>query len=454
MGNNMTVNWSEQLKHSFDLYETNSQHNVLGNIDIYQYIPDKKVKIFSKVAYVPDKEYFLQKTKFKHPNLLRALALEKCSGSCSGDKDLYKVYYDYPGIQTLEEIINKKQSTKKITEQTIWKIIFQVVDCAEYLQSHFKTIGNINPKSIYSLKDGIKIFEVNHIFNIESSYEQALKNQIAILSPEQIDQLRRDILIPSVNGFKSDVYAFGIVLLCLTTMSNYTKFYTPNQELDKNQIFQNIQQIKMQYSELLCGLIQKMLLENPSERQSWIDIKRFIDPFKILEEKDQPFYSDLKLCPQVINKINNPTVESVQLNTQTSQKQVPIVVVSPNTTPRITQSFQQLTVVPAPTINQIYAPSNTTYPNQPIQQSLEFKNTSSRQATIISPPLNQPSQRGGASRNDAQQPPFPQNQKSFQKLPMPPQSVPSQSRPPQSMAPNSTQANTLYNPYSARPIQG
>ncbi|CAD8145953.1 unnamed protein product [Paramecium octaurelia] len=447
MGNNMTVNWSEQLKHSFDLYETNSKHNVLGNIDIYQYIPDNKVKIFSKFAYVPDKEYFLQKTKFKHPNLLRALALEKSSGSCSGDKDLYKVYYDYPGICTLDEVIIEKQRTKKFNEQAIWKIIFQVVDCAEYLQSHFKTIGNINPKSIYVLNDGIKIFEVNHIFNIESSYEQALKNQIAILSPEQIEQLQRDILIPSVNGFKSDVYAFGIVLLCLTTLSNYTKFYTPNQELDKNQIFQSMQQIKMQYSELLSGLIQKMLLENPSERQSWIDIKRFIDPFKILEEKDQPFYSDLKLCPQVINKINNPSVEPCQQNVQTTQKQVPILI-SPNITPRVTQSCQQLTVVPAPTISQIYAPSNTTYRNQPIQQSQEFNNPSKRQATVTNNPINQLSQRGGAPRNETQIASLPQNQKSFSTLKMPPQS-----RPPQSMAPNSTLANTLYNPLSARPIQ-
>ncbi|CAD8145063.1 unnamed protein product [Paramecium pentaurelia] len=461
MGNNMTVNWSEQLKHSFDLYETNSKHNVLGNIDIYQYIPDNKVKIFSKIAYVPDKEYFLQKTKFKHPNLLRALAIEKCSGSCSGDKDLYKVYYDYPGICTFEQIISEKN--KKFTESAIWNIIFQVVDCAEYLQSHYKTIGNINPKSIYVLNDGLKIFEVNHIFNVESSYEQALKNQIAILSPEQIEQLQRDIPIPSVNGFKSDVYAFGIVLLCLTTLNNYTKFYTPNQELDKNQIYLNLQQIKMQYSELLYGLIQKMLLENPQERQSWIDIKRFIDPFKILEEKDQPFYSDLKLCPQVINKVNSPSIETVKLNTQTSQKQVPIVL-SPNTTPRVLQSCQQLTIAPTQTIQQIYAPTNISHRNQQVQQSLEFQQPQINSTTTFAKQIsNLPSQRGGSIRDLTYKTPcFPQNsksqQQSFQALTIPPQSMPPQSMPPnsilpQSMHPNSTQGNTFYNPLSARAIQ-
>ncbi|CAD8076314.1 unnamed protein product [Paramecium sonneborni] len=456
MGNNMTVNWSEQLKHSFELYETNSKHNVLGNIDIYQYIPDIKVKIFSKMTYVPDKEYFLQKTKLKHPNLLRALALEKSSGTCSGDKDFYKVYYDYPGICTLEQIIREK--SKKFTESAIWNIIFQVVDCAEYMQSHYKTIGNINPQSIYALNDGVKLFEVNNIFNIESSYEQALKNQIAILSPEQIEQLQRNIPIPSVNGFKSDVFAFGIVLLCLTTLSSFTKFYTSDQELNKNQIYQALQQTKAQYSELLFGLLQKMLLENPSERQSWIDIKSFIDPFKILEEQNQPFYSNLKLCPQITKKVNNSVIESVQQNTQTSQNQVPIII-SPNTTPRIIQTCQQQAVIPTPTISQTYVPSSTiNFRNQSIQQiqqSSDFSLISRVTPYFGNTNSNQNPHQGVIKLNEiSKAPSVIQNYKSQNTLPthsIPPQSAAPQSMPPQSMAPNSTFANTFYNPQSARP---
>ncbi|CAD8160350.1 unnamed protein product [Paramecium pentaurelia] len=444
MGNNMTVIWSEQLKHSFHLYETNLKHNVLGNIDIYQYIPDNKVKIFSKTAYVPDKEYFIQKTKFKHPNLLRALALEKCSGSCSSDQDLYKVYYDYPGICTLEQIINEK--IKKFSESAIWNIIFQVVDCAEYLQSHYKTIGNINPNSIYVLNDGIKILEVNHIFQIESSYEQALKYSIAILSPEQIEQLQRDIPIPSVNGFKSDVFAFGIVLLCLTTLSRYVKFYTQNQELDKNQIYQSLQQTKNQYSELLYGLIQKMLVENPSERQSWIDIKRFIDPFKILEENDQPFYSDLKLCPQ-IKQPNIHASEQIKLNNQISQTQVPIVI-SPNKTTKIIQSSQQLQTVPIPiqnpnpnpTITQIYAPSSFSFQNQSMQQSIDFKLLPNKTANFAINNSNQPI--GNASMNETQQVPFSLKNQNSQ-----------QTTPPQSQTPYSTVKYPFYQSQSEKPSQ-
>ncbi|CAK81873.1 unnamed protein product (macronuclear) [Paramecium tetraurelia] len=431
----MTVNWSEQLKHSFDLYETNSKHAVLGNIDIYQYIPDKKVKIFSKLTYVPDKEYFLQKTKFKHPSLLRALALEKCSGTCSGDQALYKVYYDYPGICTLEQIIDKKAN--KFSEQAIWDIIFQFVDCAEYLQSHFKTIGNINPNTIYALDDGIKIFEVNHIFQIDSSYDQALKNSTAILSPEQIEQLQRGIPFPSVNGFKSDVYAFGIVLLCLTTLSRYTKFYTPNQELDKNQIYLSLQQTKCKYSELLNGLIQKMLLDNPSERQSWIDIKSFINPFKSLEENAQPFYSDIKLCPQ-ITKQNIPTIESVKPKDQSSQMQGPLVI-SPNTTPRVMQSCQQLKMVLNPPISQTYVSQSISQQNQSMQLNADSQLHSQNTPTFAITNSNQPIQNIINKRQRVSS--TLQNYNS------------QQTSPPQSVAPNSTSAYPFYQPNSARPQQ-
>ncbi|CAK77708.1 unnamed protein product (macronuclear) [Paramecium tetraurelia] len=309
MGNSMVVDWNEQLKHQFTK-EKCIEHNLLGPIEIYTYITDDQVKIFSKTLQLSDQQYFIEKTKLNHPNLFRALFIEKCSNFCSRGQDIYRVYYDYPGEETLETVMKKKQNPFK--ESAIWSIIFQVVDCAEYLQNKFKSISNISLNRLYPQERNLKILEVNHLFNILSSYDQALQNCISILSPEQIDQLERNVRFPQINNFKSDVYAFGIVLLCLTTKSEFKQFYNQFNQLDKNNIFQSLQTIKNNYSELLHGLIQKMLINDPEERQSWIDLKKFLDPYKVLQEQEQPFYLNVKLCPKIIPQV--PIVQSPQKN--------------------------------------------------------------------------------------------------------------------------------------------
>ncbi|CAD8158657.1 unnamed protein product [Paramecium octaurelia] len=332
MGNSMVVDWNEQLKHQFTK-EKCIEHNLLGPIEIYTYIPDDQVKIFSKTLQLSDQQYFIEKTKLNHPNLFRALFIEKCSNICSRDQDRYRVYYDYPGEETLETVMKKKQNPFK--ESTIWDIIFQVVDCAEYLQNQFKSISNISLNTLYPQAKNLKILEVNHLFNILSSYDQALWKCISILSPEQIDQLERNVRFPQINNFKSDVYAFGIVLLCLTTKSDFTSFYNQFNQIEKNNIFQSLQTMKNNYSELLYGLIEKMLINDPEERQSWIDLKKFLDPYKALQEQEQPFYLDVKLCPKITPQV--PIVQSpqkYQLN--------PFI---PNQ-PLIAQSNQQVSWIP------------------------------------------------------------------------------------------------------------
>ncbi|CAD8153087.1 unnamed protein product [Paramecium pentaurelia] len=309
MGNSMVVDWNDQLKNQF-IKDKCIEHDLLGSIEIYTYIPDDQVKIFSKTLQLMDQQYFIEKTKLNHPNLFRALFIEKCSNFCSRDQDRYRIYYDYPGEETLETLMKKKQ--KPFYESAIWSIIFQVVDCAEYLQNQFKSISNISLNTLYPKEKNLKILEVNHLFNIISSYDQALQNCISILSPEQIDQLERNVRFPQINNFKSDVYAFGIVLLCLTTKSDFKSFYNQFNQLEKNNIFQSLQTIKINYSELLQGLIQKMLIDDPEERQSWIDLKKFLDPYKLLQEQEQPFYLDVKLCPQITPQV--PLVQSPQKN--------------------------------------------------------------------------------------------------------------------------------------------
>ncbi|CAD8058624.1 unnamed protein product [Paramecium primaurelia] len=309
MGNNMVVDWNDQLKNQF-IKDKCIEHDLLGSIEIYTYIPDEQVKIFSKTLQLMDQQYFIEKTKLNHPNLFRALFIEKCSNFCSRDQDRYRIYYDYPGEETLETLMKKKQ--KPFQESALWSIIFQVVDCAEYLQNQFKSISNISLNTLYPQEKNLKILEVNHLFNIISSYDKALQNCISILSPEQIDQLERNVRFPQINNFKSDVYAFGIVLLCLTTKSDFKSFYNQFNQLEKNNIFQSLQTIKINYSELLQGLIQKMLIDDPEERQSWIDLKKFLDPYKLLQEQEQPFYLDVKLCPQITPQV--PLVQSPQKN--------------------------------------------------------------------------------------------------------------------------------------------
>ena len=93
---------------------------------------------------------------------------------------------------TLQELINKyKAQEKKISEDLIWRIFYQLVQALDYLQKEEVVHRNINPSNIYfkeTQRKNIKLggFCFAKKIENEDTLASTVLPQTTYLSPEQI----------------------------------------------------------------------------------------------------------------------------------------------------------------------------------------------------------------------------------------------------------------------------
>ena len=176
-----------------------------------------------------------------------------------------------------------KNIKKPISEEEIWKLLYQCISGLAYIHKNHIVHRNIKPSNIYltdkkaikignfalSVNKKMKIIDSQNLMKITiESRDMLMKEQKSYMSPEIFNQQHY--------SYKVDVYSMGSIFyeMCFFSILGEQKML-PNGEIINDKQNENV------YSQVLVNLINKMIEEDQFKRPSSFQIlemikKRFI----------------------------------------------------------------------------------------------------------------------------------------------------------------------------------
>jgi hypothetical protein len=89
----------------------------------------------------------------------------------------------------------------------------------------------------------------------------------------------------NIDVFKSDVFSMGMVVLECGLLEYQDECYNDFEDLDFERLNRNCHRLRSLYSEEICKVLMAMLQRNPLERESWMELERYV---KVLnDDNDQ-----------------------------------------------------------------------------------------------------------------------------------------------------------------------
>lgn len=179
---------------------------------------------------------------------------------------------------TMDNLATIKRSQKQaFTEREIWYFMKTVVGAMCYMSLNKVALGSMN-LSMFGLGEGRFVrLEVLHLLpNNEHTRSRDLDNYY---SPEMIKRLANEKSDEEFDFCKSEVFAFGLVLLELATCPlNKPKFHSPQlHELLWSQINKRVCKVEEERSAKLVEAIGMMLREDLRTRPNWNHLKVWLN---------------------------------------------------------------------------------------------------------------------------------------------------------------------------------
>jgi len=152
-----------------------------------------------------------------HPNIIRFEGYEKSTNS------QYLTYFENFDHPLKQEIQMRATSNTRFTEKEIISLLRNISSALSHLQGNRIVHGQIRSETIVKVGSEYKLLNMILFGNSKSTYQQALeemrKTQIRHLSPQLQDALFNQIVDPVHEGYKDDVYALGVVILDVMTLT-------------------------------------------------------------------------------------------------------------------------------------------------------------------------------------------------------------------------------------------
>ncbi|CAD8207076.1 unnamed protein product [Paramecium octaurelia] len=185
---------------------------------------------------------------------------------------------------------NYNNTASQFPESRLWQITLQIVNACTFLEKNGRHHGEIKSKNIHLHPDqSVKLTEYNFIYGSMTGYQKALLlNEFQLLSPELLKELRANNSSPNVDLIKGDVFALGLTLLELASLSSCEQYYDwVKKEVYIDKVIKaNDQLTQRGYSTLFTNLIYQMVSE--------VEIRpRFSDLQEVLSHFENEIYNNL-----------------------------------------------------------------------------------------------------------------------------------------------------------------
>jgi len=239
-----------------------------------------------------------------HPNIIRFEGYEKNTSS------EYFTYFENFECTLKQEIQNRALSNTRFTEKEIISLLRNISSTLAHLQGNRIVHGQIRSETIVKVGSEYKLLNMILFGNYKSTYQQALeemrKTQIRHLSPQLQDALFNKIVDPVHEGYKDDVYALGVVILDVMTLS-----------LDSAMpVTEKLKQATQIYSKSLISLINKMMENIMSLRLDCIACNTVIENMYI--QKEGLYSSRISQRDSFISGYRNNDPEKFRMSTGVS----------------------------------------------------------------------------------------------------------------------------------------
>ena len=243
-----------------------------------------------------------------HPNIIKTYEI-------FNKEKYYYMIMDYcKGGELFDYIVKKR----RLNEEETSFFFYQIVNGLEYIHSKNIVHRDLKPENLLlSEKNKLKIidFGLSNYFNLNKDNKKKLLKtpcgSPCYAAPEMVSGNK-------YNGFKTDIWAIGIVLYAMIVG------YLPFEDSDNNILFQKILDCDIEFpdylSELSIDIIKKILNVDCDERYSISDIKKhqfYLNGKKIYERifgNEEENYNNNKTENTFNRKISAGNIISIKYN--------------------------------------------------------------------------------------------------------------------------------------------
>ncbi|CAK91062.1 unnamed protein product (macronuclear) [Paramecium tetraurelia] len=287
-------------------------HNQLGIVRVYDLKDDNNYSIFEFHKTVTTSEeaklmlaHYKNRKCYNNDHLTQIFFISEQNSQilCQDQTQLTVIgEFFYNNIQNEMKLCYLNENIRNIVQQfpelRLWQITLQIVNACAFLEKNGRYHGEIKSKNIYLHPDqSVKLTEYNFIYGSMTGYQKALLvNDFQYLSPELLKELRAKNPQPNVDLVKSDVFALGLTLLELASLSSCEQYYDwISKEVHIDRIIKaNDQLIQKGYSTLFTNLIYQMISEAES-RPRFTDLKEVLSNFENDINNHIDFYSKYQM---------------------------------------------------------------------------------------------------------------------------------------------------------------
>ncbi|CAD8120223.1 unnamed protein product [Paramecium sonneborni] len=292
-------------------FKESLQHSQLGMVRVYTLKDDNKYSIFEfhKTATTSEEAklmlaHYKNRKSYNNDYLTQIFFIsEQHNQILCQDQTQFIIIGEhfYNNIQNeMKNYLSKNYSntSQQFSETRLWQIVFQIVNACTYLEKNGRNHGEIKSKNIYLHPDqSVKLIEYNFIYGSMNGYQKALLlNDFQYLSPELLKEVRAKNSSPNVDFIKGDVFALGLVLLELASLSSCEQYYDwVSKEVHIDKIIKaNDLLLQRGYSTLFTNLIYQMISE-VAIRPRFTDLNEVLSHFENEINNNVDFYSKYQM---------------------------------------------------------------------------------------------------------------------------------------------------------------
>lgn len=207
-----------------------------------------------------------------------------CSANCHVAPK-FVVMMEYIERDLENEIYLRASELEKdyFPEPEIWYIIESIMSVESVILRQNRFHGDLRTSSIFLSEEGeTKFWDPTLLDHKSNSYLKVLAGQSKCnLSPEYFQALHSNQKEPKSNPELTDIFAMGIIILCLATLREDNWYYDWNlKDILWPNISRSLSELKSRYSPLLFSVAEGCLRLRVAERIHLGDVLGFIEQRK------------------------------------------------------------------------------------------------------------------------------------------------------------------------------
>ena len=211
----------------------------------------------------------------KHVVALKDYLMHSEDQYCS---TFYKIYalFEYPE-RTLDDEINERNVQKrKFSETELWSILASCILGLSHLQKNGIRHSALKSSSILLSQEGIIKISDPFAIGATPNYDTAINKRSTphlYLSPEQATALQQEVVTPSINHYKSDIWTLGMIMLEAGLLEYQDDCYRDDWSRIQWETLQyNINRFGQAYSEEIKNMVEFMLSRDERVTPDWVDL--------------------------------------------------------------------------------------------------------------------------------------------------------------------------------------